>query len=653
MNETAIAYATEFLRGWLLFRAQETDIPGFSVAVYAGGREVFSQGYGFADTALEVAMTTDHLFGVASQSKMFTATMILQLYERGLVGLDEPVSQFLPWLAHHTDGRFQEITVRQLLTHQAGIVRDAAESDYWLGEGPFPNDEMLAADVQAARLVFDPQSHVKYSNLGYALLGQIIAVVRREKYDKAAVADIIKPLGLEHTYADWRPALARDAATGYTFPKQGIRTPVMSHLSMRAMAAAAGVWASPGDLCRFAAAQFYANDSLLLATLKRDAHRAHARVGEGYDQGYEYGLGFESIRVGDKRLVGHGGSVLGYRSATFFDPEMEIAVSVAANCKDAPVMAMTRGIFGALFHFQNTAQAPTPASLARFNNRLYNGLSAIQVVATHDAVVALDPNDWDPFSWYEQLTQTHHTALRVTTPKSVHSSGEQLNYRFSGGRATGARLGGIPFAVEPSTPILQSANLPTNQQFTLPQKAAEVLFRHYDQQSQSVFRLEVLPEYDMSIEEDDSFSVQSLRAWEQGKLHKAKALMYKARAKEIELPPWLLAQQRRGRITVRVRVVNGDFVPYMQWEREYFKQLNIALGNERILYVSKNYLADAVLPAGDVIICDDVVLVNRYKGSVLTHRTFYDTLHPDGQRLVALKKQILHLAVQYQNQNRE
>jgi D-alanyl-D-alanine carboxypeptidase len=110
MNAVAAREMSAFLDSWLAYRARHASIPGFGVAIVAGDELVFNGAYGLADVASGVPLTTDHLFGISSQSKMFTATALLQLVEQDRVQLDHVVVRYLPWLAEHADPRFHGIT---------------------------------------------------------------------------------------------------------------------------------------------------------------------------------------------------------------------------------------------------------------------------------------------------------------------------------------------------------------------------------------------------------------------------------------------------------------------------------------------------------------------------------------------------------------
>src|ERR1700691_1426475 len=106
MEGESLQAALRFLESWLDYRSRQVDIPGFCIAIYYKDSIVFSRAYGFANVSHGERLTTAHLFGMASQSKMFTSTAILQLVEAGKLRLDDFAYDYVSWLAEHRDKRF-------------------------------------------------------------------------------------------------------------------------------------------------------------------------------------------------------------------------------------------------------------------------------------------------------------------------------------------------------------------------------------------------------------------------------------------------------------------------------------------------------------------------------------------------------------------
>ena len=443
MRDESLQAALEFLDSWLGYRARQVDIPGFCVAIYQKDSVVFSRAYGLANVELGEAMSTTHVFSVASQSKMFTVVAVLQLVESGKLRLDDFVSDHVPWLTRHRDKRFMEITVRQLLSHSAGLIRDGLDTDFWELRRTFPTTSELRTSVLSADIAVEPNRTLKYSNLGYALLGQVIQVASGQTYTTYIAEHIIKPLELKATHADYAPALARRIATGYSAPFNRERQSLEPRQATKSLAAAVGIHATAEDLCRFAASQFFGDDTLLNDRLKKEAQHTQSIVTSGRDSGTEFGLGFRIQNLGNHRLVGHDGHLAGHLTATFFDPDTHIAVAVAANAQDAPSIQIVNGIYETLDWFAQNMPALAPKKLVRFNTRLRSTTGSIEIIAAKQHIAAIDPDNWSPFALLEELEYINSNTLRVTASGSMLHAGEFVRYTFAKDVVRAVRYAGL------------------------------------------------------------------------------------------------------------------------------------------------------------------------------------------------------------------
>ena len=152
MHQQALQKAASFIESWLQSRYDRLDIPGFVVGIAHEGKMVFRRAYGYANLERKEPLTPDHIFRIASQSKMFTATAVLQLQEQGKLRLDDCVTDYIPWLREHQDKRWQQVTIRQLLSHSAGVIRDGLD----LTRGRTSNREAICdfIDLPASVLSF-------------------------------------------------------------------------------------------------------------------------------------------------------------------------------------------------------------------------------------------------------------------------------------------------------------------------------------------------------------------------------------------------------------------------------------------------------------------------------------------------------------------
>lgn len=187
------------------------QIPGLAVVITYDGQTIYSNGFGYKDTKNSDPITKDTLFRLASNSKMLTAIAVLQIWEKGFIEIDQPVVKYLPWFKQKdAEKRWKQITIRQLLNHTAGISR-CEGSDIWGKEkflltGYLPSSEEMISNAINQEMVLDPGSRLKYSNLGYWILSQLISEyggavgqTSDEKYVNYIKENILNPLHMNNS----------------------------------------------------------------------------------------------------------------------------------------------------------------------------------------------------------------------------------------------------------------------------------------------------------------------------------------------------------------------------------------------------------------------------------------------------------------------
>ena len=158
-DATIAREAAPAIESWLEFQRSYLRTPGVQAAIRVGDELVLSTALGHSDEVAGTPLRTDHLFRIASHSKTFTATSILQLVEQGKVRLDDPIDTYVPELA---ESALAPVTVRELLGHQAGVIRDGVDKDYWQLMDPFPDRDALIELCRSAGQVFERNEYFKY-----------------------------------------------------------------------------------------------------------------------------------------------------------------------------------------------------------------------------------------------------------------------------------------------------------------------------------------------------------------------------------------------------------------------------------------------------------------------------------------------------------
>ncbi|MCK5738875.1 beta-lactamase family protein, partial [bacterium] len=184
------------LEKWVDETMRYYHIPGVSVGIVQDQELVWSKGFGLANIADAEPMRPAHLFRIASISKLFTSTAIMQLRDAGRVSLEDPIRKYLPWfeIQNEFEGT-PEITIRHLLTHTSGLPREAA-FPYWT-DHVFPTTEQIKTTLPTQKMKYAPDTHFQYSNLGMALLGHVVATASGEAYAAYVENHIFKPLKMQ------------------------------------------------------------------------------------------------------------------------------------------------------------------------------------------------------------------------------------------------------------------------------------------------------------------------------------------------------------------------------------------------------------------------------------------------------------------------
>jgi putative ATP-binding cassette transporter len=191
-------------------------IPGISLVIVKADQTVYQKGFGFADLEKEEPITDTTLFELGSASKSFTALAILQLEEKGMLKLTDPVDKYIPWLKMKFQGKEVPVTIGNMLYHTSGLPHFETLSLI----PPSTKDDALEQAVQkliGKELMFPPGQRYGYSSIGYDVLGLIISKVSGQSYEEYMKKNILLPLQMNNTYLFREEAKAKDLAVGYKY----------------------------------------------------------------------------------------------------------------------------------------------------------------------------------------------------------------------------------------------------------------------------------------------------------------------------------------------------------------------------------------------------------------------------------------------------
>jgi len=323
--------AERFFASWIRGQIAYRNLPGIAVGVIQDQQLVWAQGFGFADVDKKIAMAPSTKFRIASHSKLFTATAIMKLRDAGKVHLDDTVVTYLPWFkVRPANPDDPAITIEELLTHSAGLPREAGP--HW-SELSFPDAQGIQEFIKNNQAPYAPEVRWKYSNLGFTIAGMVVEAVSGEKWAAFVQNHIFTPLGMTSSSVD-RDVEGLCIGYGARMP-DGTRAK-MPFVDARAMGAATGITSTVEDMAKFVSLQFrqgkVGGDQILSTGALRQMHRIRM-VENNWQSGNA--IGFAVTRDHDKVYVGHGGSYFGYKTHTYMQMEPKVGVVVLTNADDA------------------------------------------------------------------------------------------------------------------------------------------------------------------------------------------------------------------------------------------------------------------------------------------------------------------------------
>lgn len=430
-----------YLESWLEYQRDLLRIPGVQVAIRVGDELAASFALGLANEATGEKLTTRHLFRIASHSKTFAATSVFQLVEAAKLRLDDPAGKFLPELAGSAAAAY---TVRELLGHQSGINRDGADSDYWQQLHDFP-DRAALMEFCRAEAVFPANTHFKYSNMGYSLLGFIIEAVSGLPFGEYVEAHITGPLGLKNLGAELPAAREHELATGHSARHAGNDARwILPSSDTRAMAAATGFYGTAEDLTAYFARHAFGRTELISDASKRLMQRQESLLKKPVPRAY--GLGMIVQEVGERRMVGHSGGFPGHITQSWLDPQDGLVVSVLTNCLGGLATEWANNLVKLIdLALTKPAQASSDApgiDLNAFTGRYAAMWGVTDIVNLNGRLVTLIPQG-DPTLMATELTVLDANTLRPVPEAGFGAVGEPLHYhRNERGEVEWMRSGG-------------------------------------------------------------------------------------------------------------------------------------------------------------------------------------------------------------------
>ena len=345
-----------FLDGLMPAQMNAFHVPGGAISIVQDGRLLFAKGYGYADVALRKPVVAEStIFRLASISKLFVWTAVMQLVEQEKLDLNSDINLYL------TDFKIpatysEPITLLDLMNHTPGFEERALGTSARHLQDLLPLREFLASHMPAR--IFPPGEITAYSNYGTALAGYIVSQVSGMPFEDYVRKHVFDPLQMKHSTFeqpvpdDWGSNLA----IGYTY-REGAFRPQDQEWAQ--LAPAASLSATATDMANFMIAHLqkgrFEDTQILEESTAIDMQR-QSFTNDPRVSGYAHG--FSEATINGRRLIGHTGDILYYHSGLFMLPEQDTGFFISFNGANGmvPVLNILRAVMDRYY----PAEQPAP-----------------------------------------------------------------------------------------------------------------------------------------------------------------------------------------------------------------------------------------------------------------------------------------------------
>lgn len=335
------------------------DLPGLAVGVSFGGNgkskyaaQKYQSAVGYQDLAEKKLLKPEHIFHMASVTKLFVGTSVMQLAERGLIDIEKNLTDYLPWFTM-ADERYQRITIRQLLSHTSGMPD--VEDYHWdkpeLDEGALER-YVRSGEVTGAHLLWAPEEgRFAYSNIGYEILGVVIATVSGMSFEDYVRENIFQPLEMNNStlltfergiYEEDSPK-TENLCTPHEKDEEKKIVKAEHFPYNRAHGPSSTLTSNIIDIEKWGAAH------LSKKLLKEETYGAvWAEQALVPNNGEKICLSWFKREQNGYTFYGHEGTDDGFRASFWICPELELSIIVCSNISNAPVKKISKQIFDLL-----------------------------------------------------------------------------------------------------------------------------------------------------------------------------------------------------------------------------------------------------------------------------------------------------------------
>ncbi|MCX6223417.1 MAG: serine hydrolase [Bacteroidia bacterium] len=317
------------------------DVPGIAVAIVKDGRMVFAKGYGVRSLQTGKPVDEHTLFGIASNTKAFTATALGMLIDEGKLNWDDKVIDYIPEFRLYNPYVTQDFTIRDLLCHRSGMGLGAGDLMIWPDGSDFTRSDIIH-NLRYLKQVSPFRSKYDYDNNLYIVAGEVIAHVSEMSWEDFIQKHILEPLNMKET----APSFVRLKDTSDVIAAHGMvngKVQVIERTKSELMNAAGGIYSSVYDLSRWVIMQLNngafgpeSKTPLISKKIQKDLWTPQTLIGVNTSPPYNshfaaYGLGFRLSDVKGYLEVSHTGGLAGMVTQITMFPELNLGIIVLTN----------------------------------------------------------------------------------------------------------------------------------------------------------------------------------------------------------------------------------------------------------------------------------------------------------------------------------
>jgi D-alanyl-D-alanine carboxypeptidase len=310
---------------------KDKKMPGLSVGIVHDQALIWEKSFGYANVERKARADSNTLYGIASVTKPFAATALMQLRDAGKLSLDDPIEKYLP--EFKVKSRFEDtrpMTFRQVVSHYEGLPSEPP-LDHWASLR-FPTYEDILNGLGRMEAILPIQTEIHYSNTGIAMMALAMERISGQPFREYMKDHVLRPLGMSRSDFDPIPEDADNVAVGYTMGPESIPKPAPTYDVNKTYLAPGGLWSSVEDIAKFISLQFRTGPQggaqVLGSTTLREMWLPVSLDAEWSDG---YGIGWNVHKLGDRRAIGHGGQRDGFISGVTIIPSLKIGIVALTN----------------------------------------------------------------------------------------------------------------------------------------------------------------------------------------------------------------------------------------------------------------------------------------------------------------------------------